>query len=272
MSTVAGPRSDVQGVISPEAAAAFRLDGRTALVTGAGSGTGRAIALEYARAGAQVVLVARTRSALEETAAAIETEGGRARVQPCDVTDAPALRALIGGLEALDILVNNAGTNIPRPFTEVGDEDLDTLIGLNLRACFVVAQAAARKMLQGRVAGHPAGAIVNVSSQMGHVGSPLRTAYCMTKHGVEGLTRAMAVELAPQGIRVNSVAPTFVDTPLIRRLADTEQKREFVLSRIPLGRMASEREVALAAVYLASDAAAMVTGTSLLVDGGWTAQ
>lgn len=258
----------MQQVLDPGKGADFRLDGRTALVTGAGSGTGRAIALELAHAGASMVLVARTRSSLEETAAAVEAAGGRALVQPCDVTDSAAMRALLAGLDPLHILVNNAGTNIPRPFTAVSDEELDTLLGLNLRACFVAAQAAAAGMLRRGVPG----VILNVTSQMGHVGAAQRSAYCMTKHGLEGLTKAMAVELAPRGIRVNSLAPTFVDTPLIRRIAEDPGVRNGLLARIPLGRMASEREVALAAVYLCSDAAAMVTGTSLLVDGGWTAQ
>lgn len=258
----------MQQVLDPGMGPDFRLDGRTALVTGAGSGTGRAIALALAGAGASVVLVARTRASLEETAAEIEAAGGRALVQPCDVTDSAALRALLAGIDPLHILVNNAGTNIPRPFTAVSDGDLDTLLGLNLRACFVAAQAAAAGMLRSGVPG----VILNVSSQMGHVGAPERTAYCMTKHGLEGLTKALAVELAPHQIRVNAIAPTFVDTPLVRRIAGDPRVRDALLARIPLGRMAAERDVALAAVYLCSDAAAMVTGTSLLVDGGWTAQ
>ncbi len=250
----------------------LRLDGRTALVTGAGGGTGRAIALALAEAGARVVLVGRTRSTLEETAAAFDGAAPAAVVTPCDVTDSAAVRSLIGGLDRLDIVVNNAGTNVPEPMVDVSDENLDALITLNVRAVFVVAQASVQKMLQHPARHERGGAVINISSQMGHVGAPDRTVYCMTKHAVEGLTKAMAVELAPRRIRVNALAPTFVDTPLIRRIVDTPDKRATLLARIPMGRMASEREIALAAVYLASDAAAMVTGTSLLVDGGWTAQ
>jgi NAD(P)-dependent dehydrogenase (short-subunit alcohol dehydrogenase family) len=252
----------------------YRFDGSTVLVTGAGSGTGRSMAIEFARAGARVVLVARTRAALEDTAREVREACGpaagddRALVAPCDVTDRAAVRALIAGLPALDVLVNNAGTNIPEPFGEVTEQHLDTLIGLNLRAAFVVAQAAVARMgALGR-----GGVVLNVTSQMGQVGAPERTAYCMTKHGLEGLTRAMAVELAPQGLRVNSIAPTFVDTPLIRRIVDATGRREALLARIPAGRMASELEVAAAALYLASGQAASVTGACLLVDGGWTAQ
>lgn len=259
---------------SPGAQAAdlFRIDGQVALVTGAGRGIGAEIALQLARAGAELVLVARTESELQEGARRIEAQGGRAQVRACDVTDSARIRALIEALPRLDLLVNNAGNNIPEPFVEVSEAHLDALLDLNTRAVFVVAQAAVRKMLQDPQRAARGGAVINLSSQMGHVGSPNRTVYCMTKHAVEGLTKAMAVELAPRRIRVNSIGPTFVDTPLVRRIVDTPEKAQFVLSGIPLGRLATVAEIAAAAVYLASPAAAMVTGTCLRVDGGWTAQ
>ncbi len=250
----------------------LRLDGRVALVTGAGRGIGEAIARFLAAAGAQVVLVSRTRSELEALAADIVRAGGQALVRPCDVTDSAAIRALVDSLPALDIVVNNAGTNFPEPLPQVSDGHLDAMLDLNTRAVFVVSQAAVRKMLQAPDRASRGGAVINISTQMGHVGSPNRTVYCMTKHAVEGLTKAMAVELAAQGIRVNSIGPTFVDTPLVRRIVDTPEKQRFVLSNIPMGRLASVEDIAAAAAYLASPAAAMVTGTCLRVDGGWTAQ
>jgi NAD(P)-dependent dehydrogenase (short-subunit alcohol dehydrogenase family) len=246
---------------------AFRLDGKTALVTGAGRGIGRAIALALAAAGAELVLVSRTRSQLEEVAAKIEDGGGKAQVLPFDVTDSAAVRGAFAGLGRLDILVNNAGINRPQPFLEVDESTLDLLLGLNIRAAFLVAQAAARLMVAngGRV-------IINMSSQMGHVGSDLnRTVYVMTKHAVEGLTKAMAVELAPKGVRVVSIAPTFVTTPLTEPFFEDPVFRKWVLDRMPLGRIGTVEEVASAVVFLASPAAALVTGSSLLVDGGWTA-
>jgi NAD(P)-dependent dehydrogenase (short-subunit alcohol dehydrogenase family) len=245
----------------------FRLDGKTALVTGAGRGIGRAIALALAAAGAELVLVSRTRSQLDDVAREITSAGGEAQVLPFDVTDTAAMRAAFSGIARLEILVNNAGVNRPQPFLEIDEATLDQLLTLNVRAAFLVAQAAARLMVA-----KGSGVIINMSSQMGHVGSERdRTVYVMTKHAVEGLTKAMAVELAPKGVRVVSIAPTFVETPLTKPFFDDPETRKWILDRIPLGRGGTVEEVAQAIVFLASPAASLVTGSSLLVDGGWTA-
>lgn len=234
------------------------LAGRTALVTGAGRGIGRGCALALAEAGAKVVGVSRSPGA---------PTGSRIRHMACDVTDSACLRDLIAGLERLDVLVAAAGANLPEALLDVSDEHLDALLDLNVRAVFVTVQAAARRMV---AAG--GGSIVLISSQMGHVGAPRRTVYCTTKHAVEGLTKAAAVELAPHGVRVNSVAPTFVHTPMTAGFLADESFRAEVEDQIPLGRIGRVEDVTGAVIYLASDASALVTGTSLRVDGGWTAR
>jgi len=245
----------------------FRLDGKLALVTGAGRGIGRAIALALGQAGAELVLNSRTPAELQAVAAEIGGRGGRASTLPFDVTDSAAAKEAIAGLPRLDILVNNAGVNRPQPFLEVDEATLDRMIALNIKAAFVVAQAAARHMARAG-----SGVIINMSSQMGHVGSERdRTVYVMTKHALEGLTKAMAVELAPQGVRVVSIAPTFVMTPMTKPFLDDPAFNKWVTDRIPLGRVGTVEEVANAVVFLASPAASLVTGSSLLADGGWTA-
>jgi NAD(P)-dependent dehydrogenase (short-subunit alcohol dehydrogenase family) len=241
----------------------FDLTGKTAFVTGAGRGLGRGCAVALAAAGADVIGAARPESELQSLC----TEMGNVSYQVLDMLQTNEVRRVIAELPALDILVNNAGWNRPQHTLEVDEASLDQMIALNMRAVFIAAQAAAQRMAESG-----GGSIINMSSQMGHVGGPLRSVYCMTKWGMEGMTRAMAVDLAEHNVRVNSVAPTFVSTPLADQfLADPEFK-SFVLGSIPLGRLATVDEVAAAVVYLASPGAASVTGTSLIVDGGWTAK
>jgi NAD(P)-dependent dehydrogenase (short-subunit alcohol dehydrogenase family) len=249
-------------------APSFRLDGKRALVTGAGRGLGLAFAAALAQAGAHVVLAARTAAEIEAASAAIRAEGGSAAALVLDVTDLPAVRSAIAAQPAFDILVNNAGTNRPRDFLMVTEDDYDAITTLNLRAAFFVAQEVARRM----VADGRKGSIIHISSQMGHVGGARRTVYCMSKHGIEGLTKAMAVDLAPHGIRVNSIGPTFIETPLTEPFWRDEEFLADTLRRIKLGRLGQVEDLMGAVVFLASDAAAMVTGTALVVDGGWTAE
>ena len=246
----------------------LRLDGRRALVTGAGRGIGLAAAAALAQAGAHVVLAARTGSEIEAAAAEIRAEGGSASAQVLDVTDTAAVRDAIAAQAPFDVLVNNAGTNRPRTFLDVTEDDYDAIALLNQRAAFFVAQAVAKRMVDAKLKG----SIIHVSSQMGHVGGQRRTVYCMTKHGIEGLTKAMAIDLAPHGIRVNSIGPTFIDTPLTRPFWNDKAFHADVVSRIKLGRLGTVEDLMGAVVFLASDAAALVTGTALVVDGGWTAE
>ncbi len=240
------------------------LRGQLALVTGAGRGIGRGCAEAMAEAGARVIAVARSADQLAEVA---DHASGRIEAWAADVTSDELLER-IEATRGLSILVNNAGGNRPQPFVDVDDESLDFVLDLNVRSAFRVARAAARVMTEEGTRG----SIVHMSSQMGHVGSPKRTVYCMTKHAIEGLTKAMAVELAPQGIRVNAVAPTFVETPLTRPMLEDSQFRDFVYGMIPMGELATIDDVVAAVMYLVSPAAARVTGHSLRVDGGWTAQ
>ncbi|KPK20177.1 MAG: 3-oxoacyl-ACP reductase [Betaproteobacteria bacterium SG8_41] len=256
----------------PEALKGCRVDGRVALVTGAGRGLGLAAAIGLAQAGAEVHLVSRTRAELEKAADTIRSEGGIAQALVCDVTNGRQVREAFARLPRLDILINNAGGNMPEPFVEVTEERLDRILNLNVRAAFLVAQAAARKMLEVSDRRERGGAMVNISSQMGHVGAAGRTVYCMTKHALEGLTKALGVELAPHNIRVNSIAPTFIETPMTAPFFEEPRFREWVLNRIPLGRLGQLDEVTAAVVFLASPAASLITGASLVVDGGWTAQ
>jgi NAD(P)-dependent dehydrogenase (short-subunit alcohol dehydrogenase family) len=246
----------------------FRLDGRRALITGGSRGIGLAAATTLAAYGAHVTLTARDEAGVADAVRALREAGYEAESLPLDVSDTVAVAAAIATRPLFDILVNNAGTNRPQPFAEVSTANFDTIFSLNVRAAFFVAQAMVRRLLEGK---RP-GSIINVSSQMGHVGAANRTVYCASKHALEGMTKAMAVELAACGIRVNSIAPTFIETPLTAPYFDDPAFRASVLDKIKLGRIGQLSDIGGAVLYLASDASALVTGTSLRVDGGWTAE
>ena len=251
----------------PPRTPSFSLHGKRALVTGAGRGIGLAAAHALAQAGASVVLAARTHEQLESACSTIQVDGGVAEAWCVDVTDPVAVRAGIEQLGPFPILVNNAGTNRPALLVDMRDEDLDAVLDLNVKAAFYVAREVAR----GLVGAAMPGSLINISSQMGHVGGPRRTVYCATKHALEGFTKALAWELGPANIRVNSICPTFIETEMTRKMFEDAAFREYVTSRIALGRMARLEDVMGAIVFLAGDAAAMVTGSALMVDGGWTA-
>ena len=245
----------------------FRLDGRRALVTGGGRGIGLAAAAALAEAGAQVTLVARSAGEIEAAAAEIVAAGGRADAAVLDVADLAAVRSFFGAGPAFHILVNNAGTNRPRPMTEVAEEDYDAVLDLNLKSAFFVAQAAVRRMIEERVAG----SLIHMGSQMGHVGGPNRSLYCASKWGLEGMSKAFALDLAVHNIRSNTIAPTFIETPMTRPFFEDAAFKASVLAKIKLGRLGRVEDLMGAILYLASDASTLVTGTSLVVDGGWTA-
>lgn len=252
----------------PDAFASLHLTGKRAVVTGAGRGIGRAVAELLAARGATVVLLARSEPQLREVASTIEGGGGTAMTIPVDVNDDGALQAAFDAIGPADILVNSAGTNRPKPLLDITIDDLDVMIGLNLRAVFRATQLFVGHAVQSG----KGGVIVNISSQMGHVGAPGRSVYCATKHGVEGLTKALAVELAPRGIRVVSVAPTFIETAMTRPFLQDPDASGELLAKVPLGRFGTVEEVAEAVAFLCSPAAGLITGSSVLTDGGWVAQ
>ena len=247
----------------------INLKNKYALVTGAGKGLGRACAIALAEAGATIIALSRTKSDLDKLEKSIKKIKGKTIKIQCDIMNLSDLKNKLDKIKIIDILVNNAGTNFPEPFAKIKQESMNYLIDLNLKAAFNVAQLVVKKMLKNK---KRPGSIINISSQLGHVGMSGRNVYNMTKFGIEGLTRGMGVELAKKNIRVNSVAPTFVATPMVKKFFKNKKFKKLALGNIPMGKVASESDVATSVCFLASSASSMITGTSIIIDGGWTAQ
>ena len=250
----------------------YNLKNKTAVVTGAGKGLGRSCAIALAEAGANLIIISRTHKDLNEVSKQIKKLKKKCKSYVCDITNYNEIKEIINKQPRIDILINNAGNNIPEHFTKVKTKNMEYLVKINTIATFNLAQLCALKMIKTKNRKKIGGAIINMSSQMGHVGGPIRSVYNMNKWGLEGLTKGMSIDLAKYNIRVNTVCPTFVVTPMTKKFLKNKKFKRETLNNIPLGRFAELSEIASATVFLASDAASMITGTSLLVDGGWTAK
>ena len=250
----------------------YNLKNKYALVTGAGKGIGKACAIALAEAGCNLIIISRTKKDLDSVSKIIKKLKVKCKSYACDITNYNQIKSIVNQQQRLDILVNNAGNNIPEHFTKVKTKNMEYLVKINTIASFNVAQLCALKMIKLKNRKKIGASIINMSSQMGHVGGPIRSVYNMNKWGLEGLTKGMAVDLAKYNIRVNTVAPTFVVTPMTKKFLKNRKFRKETLNNIPLGRFAEMSEIASTVVFLASDAASMIHGTSILVDGGWTAK
>ena len=250
----------------------FEIKNKIALVTGAGKGIGKASAIALAEAGADLIILSRTKSDLDKVKKQIVKLKRNCQTFVCDVSDYNEVKSVFKEIKKIDILINNAGTNRPEHFVKIKKEDMDYVVDLNIKAAFHVAQMGAKIMIKSKNRKSIGGSIINMSSQLGKVGAPIRSIYSMTKFGIEGLTRGMALDLAKNNIRVNSICPTFVETPLVKKFFKDNNFKKAVIDNIPLGRLATESDIATAVVYLASNASSMMTGSSLVIDGGWTAK
>ena len=250
----------------------YNFKNKTAVVTGAGKGLGRACAIALAEAGANLIIISRTKKDLDEVSKKVKKLKVKCKSYVCDITKYNEIKDIINKQSKIDILVNNAGNNIPEHFTKVKTRNMEYLVKINTVATFNLAQLCALKMIKSKNRKKIGGAIVNMSSQMGHVGGAIRSVYNMNKWGLEGLTKGMSLDLAKYNIRVNTVCPTFVITPMTKKFLKNKKFKRETLNNIPLGRFAELSEIASSVVFLVSDAASMITGTSLLVDGGWTAK
>ena len=250
----------------------YNLNGKYSLITGAGKGLGRACAIALAEAGSNLILISRTQKDLDSVSKIAKKYKVKSKTYVCDLTNYMKLKKIVEEQKKIDVLINNAGTNIPEHFLKIRKQDMEKVVKINTIAAFNVANLVALKMVETKNRKKIGGAIVNMSSQMGHVGGPIRSVYNMTKFGIEGLTKGMGVELAKKKIRVNTVAPTFVETPMVKKFFKNKIFKKLALGNIPMGKAATESDVATTVCFLASSASSMITGTSIIIDGGWTAQ